>query len=128
MGQYMHDNIQEQLLNEHLETIESWIFDNVKRDFLKTAKCADSPFCFWRGAMILRFFPVFRHVAAPWWPNTEIIWLKSWTLIDFIICHNFAIHCACKLWTGMMIFRFFTIFRHIDAPWWPNTQINITEM
>ncbi len=28
----------------------------------------------------------------------------------------------------MMIFRLFPIFRYIDAPWWPNTEINITEM
>ncbi len=26
------------------------------------------------------------------------IWLKSCTLADFMICHKFAIHCACKLW------------------------------
>ncbi len=55
------------------------------------------------------------------------IWLKCCTLIDFIICHKFAIHSARKVWTGTMIFRLFPIFRHIDAPWWPITQINITE-
>ncbi len=40
---------------------------------------------------------------------------------------QFIVH-VCKLWTGIMIFRFFPIFRHIDAPWWPNTETNITEM
>ncbi len=25
----------------------------------------------------------------------------------FMICHKFAIHCICKLWTGTMRFRFF---------------------
>ncbi len=48
-------------------------------------------------------------------PGSQIqkwIWLKCCTLIDFMICHKFAIHCACKLWTGMMIFRFFSIFWH----------------
>ncbi len=57
--------------------------------------------------------------------QTSIL-LKCCTLIDFMICHKMAIHCACKLWTGMIIFRFFFFnFRHIDAPWWPNTEINI---
>ncbi len=135
----------------------------------------------WKGTMILQIVPIFWHVTAPWWPNTEINmtemlypdrfhdlpfiaslqfivhvnYEQEWwyldffqyldismpllaknrnqyywnicTQVDFMICHKFAIHCACKLWTGM-IFRFFPIFRHIDAPWWPNTEINITEM
>ncbi len=130
------------------------------------------------GTMIL-FLPILRHVAAPWWSNTEInitemlypidfmifhkfaihcvvnyeqeqwyydffqfldmslppggqiqksIGQKYCTLVDFMICHKFAIHCACKLCKGTTIFIFFSIFRHIGAPWWPNTRINITEM
>ncbi len=77
---------------------------------------------------ILWFFSIFRHVAAPGGQIQTSIWLKCCTLADFMICHKFAIHCVCKLWTGMMIFRFFPIFRHIDAPWWPNTEVNITKM
>ncbi len=72
---------------------------------------------------IMIFFK-FLDMSLP--PGGQI---QKWcTLIDFIICHKFAIHCACKLWTRMMTFRFFPILWHIDAPWWPNTQINITEM
>ncbi len=55
------------------------------------------------------FFPIFRHVAASWWPNTEINITQCCTLIDFIICHKFAIHSACKLWAGTMIFRLLDI-------------------
>ncbi len=52
----------------------------------------------WTGTMILWFFfPNFRHIAAPWWPNTETIWLKCCTLTYFTICHKFGIHCICKL-------------------------------
>ncbi len=82
----------------------------------------------WTGTMILWFFPIFYMSLPPGGQIQKSKWLKCCTLIDFIICHKFAIHCACKLWTGMMIFIFFPTFRHIDAPWWPNTEINITEM
>ncbi len=74
--------------------------------------------------MILWFFSIFGGQIQ------KSIRLKCCTLIDFMICPQvyFAIHCPYKLWTGMMIFRFFPISRHINAPWWPNAEINITEM
>ncbi len=74
------------------------------------------------------FFQLLDMSLPPGGQIQKSIWLKCFWYIYFIICHKFAIHCACKLWTGMMIFRFFPLFRHIDAPWWPNTEINITEM
>ncbi len=77
---------------------------------------------------IMIFFQFLDMSLPPGGQIQKSIRLKWCTLIDFIICHKFAIHCACKLWTGMMICRFFPIFWHIDAPWWPNTQINITEL
>ncbi len=46
------------------------------------------------------FFPIFRHVAAPWWPNTEIN--ETEMLYPDRFYHLIEIHCACKLWTGMM--------------------------
>ncbi len=82
----------------------------------------------WTGIMIFIFFPIFRHIDAPWWPNTEINITEMKYPIHFMICYKIAIHCVCKFWTGPMILGFFPIYRHIDAPWWPNTEINITEM
>ncbi len=38
-----------------------------------------------------------------------------------MICCKIAIHCVCKLWTGMMIFRFFFQFLDISMP--PGGQI-----
>ncbi len=43
---------------------------------------------------------------APWWPNTDINMTEMLYPIDFMICHKFAIHCVCKLWTGTMILWF----------------------
>ncbi len=128
----------------------------------------------------IKIFIQFLDMSLP--PGGQIqksIRLKWCTLIDFIICHKFAIHCAYKLLTGMMIFWFFSphffdismppggqihisillkwyiswfatrlqfivyvglnyqqgtmiwflpICRHVAAPWWPNTEINTTEM
>ncbi len=37
-------------------------------------------------------------------------------LADFMICHKFAIHCVCKLWTGMMISRFFQFLDILMPP------------
>ncbi len=73
------------------------------------------------------FFQFLDMLLPPGGQIQKSTWLKCCIQIDFIICHKFAIHCACKLWTGM-IFRYFPIFRHTDAPWWPNTHINFTEM
>ncbi len=62
------------------------------------------------------FFQFLDTLLPPGGQIQKSIWLKCCTPIDFTICHKFANHCPCKLWTGMMIFRFFVQFLDIDAP------------
>ncbi len=84
----------------------------------------------WRtGMMIFRFFSQFLDILMP--PGGQIqksILLKCSTVIHFMICFKIAIHCVCKLCTGTMILWFYPIFKDVAAPWWPNTEIDITEM
>ncbi len=70
------------------------------------------------------YFDFFQFLDMSLPPGGQIqksIWLKCCSLIDFMICHKFAINCACKLWTGMMIFRFF--FQILDTSMPPCDQI-----
>ncbi len=69
-----------------------------------------------RNNDIMIFFQFLDMSLPPGGQIQKSIWLKCCTLADFMICHKFAIHCACKLWTGMMIFIFFPILGHIDGP------------
>ncbi len=53
---------------------------------------------------------------------------KYSTLIHFMICYKTAIHCVCRAKLSTEMILFLPIFRHVAAPWWPNTEINMTEM
>ncbi len=74
------------------------------------------------------FFPIFRHVAAPWWPNTEINMTEMLYPDRFHelpqVCYSLCMFIMISIYDIFI----FSKFRHIDAPWWPNTEINITEM
>ncbi len=79
------------------------------------------------GMMIYLDFFQFLDILMPTGGQIhKSILLKCRTLIHFRICYK--IHCVCKLWTGTMILWFLPISRHFAAPWWPNTEINMTEM
>ncbi len=97
-------------------------------DFMICHKFAIHYACkLWTG-MIFRFFPIFSHLLPPRGQIHKSILLKCGTLIHFMICYKIAIHCVCspKLSTGKIIFL--PIFRLVAAPWWPNTEINMTAM
>jgi len=79
----------------------------------------------WNFLIFCLFQTIWCHLAAKCTP----IFLKLCTLVDIMICYNFAIHYVSELWIGRMIsgILFCPLFRLFDATWWPNAETSIPE-